>query len=96
MAVDALAERLVPSEPIVRIQKAWEESVGDAVATHCEPVSESRGTVTVKCSSAVWAQELDLLSPELIERLNEALEEPLVKTLRCRATGSRRWPGEKA
>ena len=95
-AVDALAQRLVPREPIMRIQKVWAQSAGDAVAAQCEPVSESRGTVTVKCSSAVWAQELDLLSPELIERLNEALEEPLVKSLRCRATGSRKWPGETA
>lgn len=94
LAVDALTERLIPREPIVRVQRVWSDAVGAAVASECEPIAESRGTVTVRCSSAVWAQELDLLAPELIERLNEALDEPLVKGLRCRATGSRKWPGD--
>ena len=31
------------------------------------------GVVTVACASAVWAQELDLLSERVVERLNEAL-----------------------
>ena len=31
--------------------------------------------VTIACRSATWAQELDLLQPELLERLNGALSE---------------------
>jgi hypothetical protein len=41
-----------------------------------EPVSERAGTVTVACRSAVWAQELSMLAPDLCERLNGALEAP--------------------
>jgi len=66
------------------------------VAEQATPVAEGGGTLTVSCSSAVWAQELDLLGPDLVEALNEALGEPLVRHLRCRATapaeGSRRTP----
>jgi hypothetical protein len=31
--------------------------------------------VTIACRSATWAQELDLLQEELLERLNGALSE---------------------
>jgi hypothetical protein len=32
--------------------------------------------VTIACRSAVWAQELELLSGDLLERLNGALGTP--------------------
>ena len=38
--------------------------------------------ITVACSSAVWAQELDLLSEQVVDRLNERLGRPAVKGLR--------------
>ena len=31
--------------------------------------------ITVACVAATWAQELDLLSPELVERLRAELEQ---------------------
>jgi predicted nucleic acid-binding Zn ribbon protein len=48
---------------------------GDAIVAQAEPVSEREGVVTVACRSATWAQELDLLQADILERLNEALEE---------------------
>jgi hypothetical protein len=48
-------------------------------------VSERDGVVTVACASAVWAAELELLGPELLERLNGRLgeaETALVSRLR--------------
>jgi predicted nucleic acid-binding Zn ribbon protein len=52
------------------------------------PVGERDGVVTISCRSAVWAQELDLLGPDLLKRLNEALEQPLT-ALRFSADGAR-------
>jgi hypothetical protein len=46
---------------------------GEAVAAEANPVSERAGLVTVACRSATWAQELDLLQSELLERLNAAI-----------------------
>ena len=43
---------------------------------------ERDGTVTVECRAATWAQELDLLQDELLERLNSALGEARVGALR--------------
>ncbi len=59
-------------------------------------MAERDGVVTVACRSATWAQELDLLGPELLGRLNEALSEAgqaapkaPVKALRFTADQSR-------
>ena len=69
---------------------------GEAVASESEPVAEREGTVTIRCSSSVWASELQLLSEDLLARLNAALGEPgrrpPVKALRFVAGGRRAAP----
>jgi hypothetical protein len=40
--------------------------------------------LTVSCEAAVWAQELELIAPELIPRLNAALGADAIRELRCR------------
>ena len=89
-AVESLAARLEPLTPLAAIQRAWPEVAGPAIAAEAEPVAERGGVVTVACRSAVWAQELDLLGPDLVARLNTALDGPRVTALRCTATGTRR------
>ena len=42
--------------------------------------------LTVHCDAAVWAQELDLMAPALLARLNAALGEERLHKLRCRVT----------
>jgi predicted nucleic acid-binding Zn ribbon protein len=80
-------ERLEPATPLAAVQRAWGEAVGDVVAGEAQPISERAGVVTVACRSAVWAQELDLMAPDVIERLNQAAGGPLVRGLRCTARG---------
>jgi predicted nucleic acid-binding Zn ribbon protein len=41
--------------------------------------------LTITCADSVWAAELDLMSAELVERLNESLGDELIRQLRCRA-----------
>jgi predicted nucleic acid-binding Zn ribbon protein len=84
-AVEALARRLEPLTPLAAIQRVWPEVVGPAIAAECTPVAEREGVVTVACSSAVWAQELSLMAPELVRRLTAALGGVTVSELRCRA-----------
>jgi predicted nucleic acid-binding Zn ribbon protein len=87
LALDDLRERLAPATPLAAVQAAWAGAVGPAVAAEAAPVSERDGIVTVACRSAVWAQELDLLAPDLVDGLNAALDRPHVRGLRCTATG---------
>jgi predicted nucleic acid-binding Zn ribbon protein len=85
LALDRLTGSLAPATLLAEVQRAWPEAAGAAFAAASEPVSEREGVVTVACVSAVWAQELDLLSERVIERLNEALGRAAVKRLRAQA-----------
>jgi predicted nucleic acid-binding Zn ribbon protein len=48
------------------------------------PTAERDGVLTIVCSDAVWSAELDLMGPDLVERLNGELGEKLIGRLRCR------------
>ena len=58
--------------------------VGERIAAVASPVSERGGEVTVSCSDSVWAQELDLMQAQLLERLRERLGERAPQSLRFR------------
>lgn len=73
-ALDGIAKGASPPTVLARVQACWNEAVGAAIAGEAQPVGERDGTVTVACRSAAWASELDLLGPELIAKLNDALE----------------------
>jgi predicted nucleic acid-binding Zn ribbon protein len=93
-AIDALAERLAPQTPLSLAQRAWPAAVGDAVAAQAHPTGARDGVLTVTCSSAVWAHELDLMAPALIERLNAVLGAGSVRSLRCQAAPAKAWARE--
>ncbi len=83
-ALEGVAGELRPQGLLAPVQSAWPEVVGEAIAAESEPASERDGVVTVACSSAGWAHELELLGPELLGRLDEALRKRpgTVRTLR--------------
>jgi predicted nucleic acid-binding Zn ribbon protein len=75
-ALEHLTRGASPPTLLARAQARWAEAAGAALAQEAEPVSERGGTLTVACRSSVWAQELTLLAPDLLGRLNAALEGP--------------------
>ncbi len=88
-AVTALQRSLAPATVLAEVQRAWPAAVGEGIAAKAAPVSERSGTVTVVCEASVWANELDLLAPMVIEQLNAAIGRPAVRKLRC-VTGTAR------
>jgi predicted nucleic acid-binding Zn ribbon protein len=84
-ALERLTADLAPATLLAEVQRAWAEAAGEAFAAQSEPVAEREGVITVACSSAVWAQELDLLSERVVERLNGELGRPAVRGLRPQA-----------
>jgi predicted nucleic acid-binding Zn ribbon protein len=86
-ALSLLADELAPQTVLGDIQRAWPRVVGPAIAAQAQPVSERGGVLTVACSASVWAQELDLMSVQIVERLNAALSSGAISRLRCIATG---------
>ena len=73
-----------PDTLLARVQALWPDVAGAAIAAESAPVSEREGTVTVDCSGGVWAQELTLLAPDLLGRLNARLKGIQVRSLRFR------------
>jgi predicted nucleic acid-binding Zn ribbon protein len=75
-ALDGLVTQWRPPTTLARIQEVWPEVAGPGLSEGAQPVAERGGVVTVACRSSVWAQELELFSPELRVRLNEAIGGP--------------------
>ena len=75
-ALQALTASLAPATVLAEVQRAWPAAAGEAFARCALPVAERDGVLTVSCSSAVWAQELDLMSEDILRRLGEAMDAP--------------------
>lgn len=82
-SLDTLAKQLAPDTVLAEIQRAWPDAVGAAIAQRAKPVAERAGVLTVSCESSVWAQELDLMSQSILERINGVLRGADITRLRC-------------
>jgi predicted nucleic acid-binding Zn ribbon protein len=89
LALDSVTASIAPATLLAEVQRVWPQVAGERFARAAEPVSERDGVITVACESAVWAQELDLLSERVIEGLNETLGRPAVRRLRPQAAPPR-------
>jgi predicted nucleic acid-binding Zn ribbon protein len=87
-ALGTALERAEPATLLAAVQRAWPDAVGEAIAREAIPVSERDGVVTVACRSSTWAQELDLLSDQILVRIREKQGlEGTLKGLRFNASG---------
>lgn len=91
-ALSRLADELAPDTLLGAVQRAWPATVGEVIAAEARPTAERGGVLTVACSASVWAQELDLMAPQILDRLNDRLLEGAVKRLRCVAVGHSERP----
>ena len=83
-AIQALTATIAPATTLARVQGIWEAAAGPAISSAARPTAERNGVLTVTCTAAVWAQELDLMAGELVQSLNAALGENAIRELRCR------------
>jgi predicted nucleic acid-binding Zn ribbon protein len=90
-ALDALTATLAPATLLAEVQRAWPDAAGAGFAPHSRPFRERDGDVYVACPEAVRAQELDLMSELVVERLNQALGRPAVRRLRVQARKAPEW-----
>ena len=72
-ALEHVARDVAPDTVLARVQAAWSQVAGERLAQAATPISERDGVVTVACESGVWAQELELLGPDLLHRLEGVL-----------------------
>lgn len=72
-ALEAVRSEVGPQTLLASVQEAWPEVAGSLAAKQGDPVAERAGVVTIACRSGTWAQELDLMSPVLAEKISEKL-----------------------
>lgn len=83
LALDSVRDELAPATLLAEAQRAWPDAVGTAIAAEAQPTAERAGVLTISCSASVWAHELDLMGPQIVERLNGLLQSGSIGRLRC-------------
>jgi predicted nucleic acid-binding Zn ribbon protein len=67
---------------LVRLIRIWPETVGDAIARRTEVASVKFHTALIKVVGAMWIQELNLMKPQILGRLRDALGDDSVRDVR--------------
>jgi hypothetical protein len=65
----------------------FHDAVGPELARVATPTSLKRGTLTIRCSSASWAQTINMMELELLDRLEPRLGKGKVTRIVARAGG---------
>lgn len=81
-AIGQIVDARAPKTLLAEVQRAWPAACGEAMARETDPVSEKQGVITVRCRSAVWASELEMMHDEVLERLGKELGERRPERLR--------------
>jgi len=53
-----------------RVLSQWEKAVGTVIAHHAQPQAIQGKKLTLTVDSSAWMQQLSLLKPEIIEKVN--------------------------
>jgi hypothetical protein len=61
---------------------AWKEIVGDPIAHQTQPRAIRNRILFIDVSHPTWIQQLQFLKPQLLEKINGFLGEPLIQDIR--------------
>jgi len=67
---------------LVRLMRLWPEVVGETIARRTEVAALKFHVAVVKVSTAMWIQELNLMRPQILSRLNAAMRNDAVRDIR--------------
>ena len=80
-----LSDPSLPFNPAdARIWEIWDEAVGPGIAGHARPSWIRKGLLRVEVSDPIWLQELEFLSGDIREKLNERLGGKRIKKVEFR------------
>lgn len=60
----------------------WDDIVGDNISKNAKPFRVRKGILYVAVKSSVWASELQMMEPGIREKINEYLNNNVIKELR--------------
>jgi len=91
------ARGLGSGDTLSKLRGKWANAVGGKIAQHAQPQMIREGRLTLTVDSPAWMSQLSMLSPEIIEKINAALEEGAVKELKfCLGTPAKNEREKKA
>jgi predicted nucleic acid-binding Zn ribbon protein len=67
---------------LVRLIRLWPEVVGETIARRTEVAALKFHVAVVKVSTAMWIQELNLMRPQILSRVNAAMRNDAVRDIR--------------
>ncbi len=67
-----------------RVFGQWEKSVGPVIARHAQPQTVRGKKLTLVVDSPAWMQQLSLLKPEIVEKVNRTMGQEAIKTITLR------------
>lgn len=67
---------------ISNIFNRWEEIVGAEICKKAKPERITRGILYISVTTSTWANELSLMSEQLIKKINSFIGEEVVKNIR--------------
>ncbi len=67
--------------PEYRISSKWVNMVGSAIARHAQPRTLRGGKLLVIVDSPAWMQQLSLMKPEIIKKLNNNLGNDTIRDI---------------
>lgn len=64
-----------------RIFGQWKRSIGPVIAQHAQPLSLHGKKLTLVVDSPAWMQQLSLLKPEIISKVNSTMGKEVVREI---------------
>ncbi|WP_324194478.1 DUF721 family protein [Nocardia blacklockiae] len=69
----------------------WADVVGEDVAAHASPVSLTDGVLSIQAESTAWATQLRMLQSQILAKINAAVGQGVVKTLKISGPAAPSW-----
>jgi len=64
-----------------RAWQVWEQVVGAQIARHARPLRLREGVLEVRVDQPIWMQQLQLMAPQILAKLNRVLGEELIRSI---------------
>lgn len=86
---DILAEiiksirREAPSD-LSRIREAWNSTLDPTISANAQPAALKGASLLVHTASSTVTYQLRFIMPDIINRLNTAMGEPLLREIKCK------------
>ena len=78
-----------------RVWLVWEACVGPQIAAQARPLRLRDGILEVRVSQPVWMQQLQLLKPQLLNKINQRLEGSPLKDIYLKRGSLKAAPDEE-